>query len=146
MFTSGSDNSIALLDDTKTLLDYNVITGMSLFIVDTDTGSLAKQIEFSESTSEEIKYRMSDEDYNKRTDSARAFLAKLRKTRPELSIRKAPETKESDKCLTEMNNYQQKRDEILKELKVGLRCEVRSLANVRGEICWIGERNKMKGT
>lgn len=136
--SSGVDeSSIALIDDSKTLSDYQISGDLTLFVVDTDQHSIAKELNNLEKTTEESKFRISDEDYNKRTDSARAFLMSLRRNKPDLF--KHPVKSEKD------TKAEHELEQSLKMLKTGMRCEIKSLGGVRGEICWIGKREKMDG-
>lgn len=119
------------MDDGVSLKEYGVEQGMTLFIVDTDQHSMAKQLK---TTTEQPKLRMEDEEYDKRTNSARVFLANLRRTKPEL-FNQSNENKSSSDSF----------ESILKSLRIGTRCEVKCLGNVRGEIKWIGKRKQLNG-
>lgn len=132
------------MDDTKTLTDYNVSEGMTLLVVDTDPQSLTRQIHAMEGLPD-TKYKMDDEVYGRRTDSARVFLANLRQGKPEL-FAKTVKRKDCEQIEHHIEEAEQIPHEMTEALRVGTRCELKNLGGVRGEIRWLGKRHQMNGT
>ncbi len=155
-------NSIPLDDDEKMLGYYGAQSGMDIYIMDTDPFSLSKNGGL-EDTSLVKKYVMSDEDYEKREDSARNFKKKMQQTDPNWtflpkSVNKPSSSSSccngshshdhaSSHCDKDAINQENKSTENVSDaakdgnqatIKVGDRCEL-VVGGSRGKVMYVGD-------
>lgn len=135
------NNQIELSDDHATLLQYTPnITGDTIYIIDSDPYSNARNGAY-EDTSQVQKYVMSDDEYNKRENSVRAFkqAQKLKRQQDEAAGLITP-------SITKYNMSTQQRDseyglesdaDIRQRIHINDRCNV-SPGDRRGTVKYIG--------
>lgn len=131
-------NGATPLDDTKLLGDYNVATGMLLHCVDDDPFSTAKGGAL-EDVSLVDKYVMSDEDYDKRENTYRAYKKKMLEKDPNwvpVHVAKARAAAAGEKKLPQAPAEDPA--ETLSRVKLGLRCSVFP-GDRRGTVMFVGE-------
>ncbi|XP_035217934.1 tubulin-folding cofactor B-like [Stegodyphus dumicola] len=112
-----------LMDDSATLNSYALDNAKVLHVVD----SFHQAGEF-EDLSKVKKFELSEEEYSKRGETFRAFKEKLKL--------QSGDEKES----TEKEKKRQEEEELIKNIKVGSRCEVRvsGKPNRRGTVMYAG--------
>lgn len=142
-----------MLDDSKKLGFYSVRHGMRVHVVDHDPMSMARGGGLDD-VSLVKKYQMTEEDYDKRTNTLRAWKREQLKKNPDFKFadlmpgasKKAAEGAASDageaKPAAAAVDYLN--PDLVKDLSVGQRCEVTPGAR-RGEVAYIGEISGRKG-
>jgi len=135
-------NGFPLDNDNETLYSYGAKTGMVLHVTDTDPYSGAKNGGY-ENVNLVKKYVMTDEDYEKRDNTYRAYKKKMLAKDPNWkpvhlkngdgSAYKVEEAEENKETLEEANE----------RIKVGNRCQ--AIGGRRGEVCFIGLVPEIKG-
>lgn len=124
------DKLVCKLIDTAALLgSFQIDDNMRLHAIDRD--NLRKVGEYDDVSKIE-KYKMSDESYDKMTDSVRAFLKKKQVGQYD------PEEQERQKQISE--NKRKEEEEALKNIKVDMRCQVEVPKNMarRGTVRYVG--------
>ncbi|CAO4376049.1 unnamed protein product [Caenorhabditis nigoni] len=118
-----------LTDGSKSLKDLGVRDGYRIHAVDVTGGNE----DFKDESMVE-KYEMSDDAYDKRTDSVRAWKKKMQE---EQGVGAVPVEKESDSA----------NEEAAKRIKIGDRCEVTVGAHMarRGEVAFVGATKFKEG-
>lgn len=119
-----------MLDDTRPLGFYGVENGMEIHVIDNDPFSLAKGGGL-EDVSQVAKYRMSEEDYDKRENTLRSYKKKMLEKDP--TFRFFP--KKDDEGKTDKPDCESK--ECVEGIEVGNRCEVAPGAR-RGAVAYVG--------
>ncbi|KAK8808447.1 hypothetical protein WA158_008348 [Blastocystis sp. Blastoise] len=110
-------------DDNQLIGNYGIQSGMEIYCIDQDPFSLSKNGGL-EDTSKIEKYVLSDEEYNQRKNTYRAF------KREQLE----------NKLVNVESTYS---IETVKNIHIGDRCQV-SPGERRGEVKWIGEYKEAK--
>merc|ERR1719231_256998 len=132
-------NGIPLADDTRTLGSYNPSNGMLLHVNDTDPYSGAKGGAL-EDVSLVKKYEMSDEDYDKRDNTYRAYKKKMLAQDPNWKpkhVLEAEQKRAAEKKMYAIDGLEDETEEQVRaRMKVGDRCE--AVGGRRGEIKYIG--------
>eukprot|EP01056_Protomagalhaensia_sp_Gyna25_P003228 Protomagalhaensia_sp_Gyna_25__3227@NODE_2938_length_808_cov_83_292588_g2453_i0_p1_GENE_NODE_2938_length_808_cov_83_292588_g2453_i0NODE_2938_length_808_cov_83_292588_g2453_i0_p1_ORF_typecomplete_len264_score45_02Ubiquitin_2/PF14560_6/1e09CAP_GLY/PF01302_25/5_2e03CAP_GLY/PF01302_25/1_8e06Tfb5/PF06331_12/1_6e03Tfb5/PF06331_12/3_7e03Tfb5/PF06331_12/0_16ubiquitin/PF00240_23/0_1Cobl/PF09469_10/0_23_NODE_2938_length_808_cov_83_292588_g2453_i037792 len=105
----------------------NVKDGMTLFVEDQDPQSILKSLGGTAKEATGAAFQLTDEQYGKRSGTAREFLAQLRQKRPDLfqkNLQKVTTTKalETDSLPFPLNS----------------RCQIKQ-TQLRGSIAWVGE-------
>lgn len=126
-------DTIFLMDDNKTLWDYNVDNDMELFIKDTDMFSLSRNGGL-EDVSQAVKFELTEEEYDRRENTVRAHrrkeaAQKMQWTNTDQKKEARPETPRNVKEL----------------FPIGARCEVNPGAR-RGEVAYVGSVEALTGT
>lgn len=129
MLKKGGQTLCELTPDDRMLGFFGVQSGMELHIIDTDPYSFSKDGGL-ENTDHVEKYVMSDEDYERREGSLRAYKKKMRETDPYWTF--LPENRREPKNLNPPG------PESIKDLNIGDRCEIQP-GGRRGKIVWKGE-------
>ncbi|GBG29696.1 Tubulin-folding cofactor B [Hondaea fermentalgiana] len=122
-------------DDTKMLGFYGVATGMNIHIIDTDPYSFSKDGGL-ENVDLVEKYVMSDEDYNKRENSIRAYKKKMREKDPYFTL--LPENRREPK------NKNPPTEKDVEGFTVGDRCQIQP-GSRRGVVAWKGDGENLVG-
>ncbi|CAI5452694.1 unnamed protein product [Caenorhabditis angaria] len=126
LFTSEGESKGEIADETKTLKDLGVRDGYRIHAIDI-TG---RNEDFKDDSMVE-KYEMADSEYDKRTDSVRAWKKKMQENGGNSS--------------PSVNNVENANEEAAKSINVGERCEVRVGGVRRGEIAYVGKTQFKEG-
>jgi tubulin-folding cofactor B len=143
-----------MTDNQKMLGFYSVVAGNEVHVIDTDPYSLSRGGGLTDVTLVE-KYRMTDEDYDKRKGTMRDYVKEQRKKDPNFKLK--PKGMTTMGVGTATADQQAKIDsfnmnepaeappgaESVEGIEVGLRCEVQPGAR-RGVVMWVGEDAALK--
>ena len=143
-----------MTDNQKMLGFYSVVAGNEVHVIDTDPYSLSRGGGLTDVTLVE-KYRMTDEDYDKRKGTMRDYVKEQRKKDPNFKLK--PKGMTTMGVGTATADQQAKIDsfnmnepaeappgaESVEGIQVGLRCEVQPGAR-RGVVMWVGEDAALK--
>lgn len=124
-----------MLDDSKMLGFYSVQNGMRIHVVDNDPLSLSRNGGLDD-VSQVEKYRMSDEDYDKRKNTLRAWKREMQAKDP--SFRLVPRPARAD------DDVDYEDESLITGMEVGQRCEVNP-GGRRGEVAFLGRVEGMRG-
>lgn len=119
-----------MLDDARPLGYYSVRNGMEIHVVDTDPHSLARDGGLDD-VSKIAKFRMSEEEYEKRENTLRAYKKKMLAENPDFKF--LPENRRPGGVAAEFLT-----EECIAGAEVGQRCEINP-GGRRGTIAWIGK-------
>lgn len=127
-------------DDTKMLGFYSVLSGMEIHIVDTDPFSLSRGGGLTDTSLVE-KYKISDEAYDKRSNTIRQYIKEQRAKDPNFKLKpRGPAgvtpMPASDEPLPG--------PESVTGIEVGMRCEIMP-GKRRGTVMYVGEISALKG-
>jgi tubulin-specific chaperone B len=141
-----------LTDNTKMLGYYSVVAGNEIHVIDTDPYSLSRGGGLTDVSLVE-KYRMNDEDYDKRKDSMRNYIKEQRAKNPDFKLKPKGmttmgKTPEGMFGATPEGEGASAPEEIpgiesVVGVEIGMRCEVQPGAR-RGVIMWVGESEALK--
>lgn len=135
-----SGNFVCVLnDDSRPLGYYGVRNGMEIHVKDNDPFSLSRDGGLDD-VSLVKKWRMSDEEYDKREKTYRAWKREqIRKDPNWVPPHIAAARKRQEELVMLYSNI-----ECIRDIKVGLRCSV-SPGDRRGEVCFIGNVEGLAG-
>jgi tubulin-folding cofactor B len=119
-----------MLDDDKPLGYYGVQNGHTIHVIDSDPYSLSRGGGLDD-VSQVEKYRMADEDYDKRENTLRAYKKKMMAADP--TFRLLPQNRA---IAEKVEAY--KKPEVIEGIKVGDRCSIIA-GDRRGTVAYIGE-------
>lgn len=140
---------VEMIDNNRMLGFYSVESGMEIHIIDTDPFSLSRGGGLTDVSLVE-KYRMSDEDYDKRKGSLREFMKQKKAENPKFkltdTLKKTPMFG-GPAAVSDQNedtaNIPPPGPESVVDIAVGMRCEVTPGAR-RGLVKFLGELEGMK--
>lgn len=119
-------------DDTRPLGYYGVQNGMQIHVIDSDPYSLSRNGGL-EDVSQVKKYEMTDEEYDKRTNTLRAWKKEQLKQNPQFKFQVQTTTPAAESVdFTDAS--------MIEGICVGNRCEV-APGSRRGEVRYVGEVN-----
>jgi len=141
---SGGQNVALMEDESKMLGFYGVTSGMEIHVKDSNPASNAKG-GWLEDVSLVEKYRMSEEDYDKREDTVRTFKRNKMKEDPTWVPPSMVSAKEMQKRMgLDVPEGPPPGPESVAGIEVGQRCEVQPGAR-RGEVMFVGEVEGIRG-
>jgi len=118
-----------MADDSNSLGSHGVHEFYTIHVVDQNPA--ASNLSEFENVEGVEKYQISDESYNKRTDTFRHFKNEMQKVNPEF-MKPKPKTEISD-------DHQ---EEEAKAISIGNRCEL-NIGKRRGEVMFVGKVDKL---
>ena len=127
-------------DNSKMLGFYGVQSGNEIHIIDTDPFSLSRNGGLTNTALVE-KYKMKDEDYDKRKGTMRDFIREKRKLDPNFKLK--PNAQAAAMNRKNEENKPPPGKESVEGIDVGMRCEVNPGAR-RGTVKFVGEITEIK--
>ena len=134
-----------LADNSKMLGFYSPQSGMEIHIIDTDPYSLSRNGGLTDVSLVE-KYKISDEDYDKRKGTMRDYIREQRKANPNFKLKAATINTTEDQEHQHVDPQSYGADTV-EGIAIGNRCEVQPGAR-RGTVKFVGEivlEEKSKG-
>ncbi len=133
-----------LTDNTKMIGFYSVVSGNELHVIDTDPFSLSRGGGLTDVSLVE-KFRMTDEDYDKRKGSMREYFKEQKAKDPNFRVKPKMTSMVNGKAVPEEEPQPEEIPgvESVEGIAIGNRCEVQPGAR-RGEVMWIGEHECLK--
>ena len=127
-------------DDTKKLGFYSVVSGMEVHIIDTDPFSLSRGGGLTDTSLVE-KYKISDEAYDKRSNTIRQYIKEQRAKDPNFKLK--PQ-KAAAAAPVQGNDEPLPGPESVVGIEVGMRCEIMP-GKRRGTVKYVGDISALKG-